>query len=173
MKATCASNYYSILYEQRFFELAFVFLPIKLPIDKIDMYAHIFLEFFTIALDMFLLRILCFFRTASVVDSYFLREKYHYRRRRQFARRDGKEEPKRMRKRKEDLENQVICASKQEFLVKLSIQFPCFLVRCSVFLSCRSCENLSSAKGILLIHSLNVLELICIGKTSCVWKEMH
>jgi len=126
---------------------------------------------FSIILEMF--SRIVFFRTASVVDSYFLRGKYHYRRRRKFARRDGKEEPKRMRKRKEDLENQVICASKQEFLVKLSIQFPCFLVRCSVFFSCRSCENLSSAKGIVLIHSLNVLELICIGKTSYVWKEMH
>jgi hypothetical protein len=76
-----------------------------------------------------------------------------------------------MRKRKEDLENQVICAPKQEFLVKLSIQFPCFLVKYSVFLSCRFCERfLLRRNGIRLIHSLNVLELIRI-KTPLLAEE--
>lgn len=147
MKATCASNYV-LFHLVWIIYLAGLLIDIIFPIDKIIIRAQYpFPILFIIILEMFSSHII-FFRTASVVDSYpFLRRKYHYRRRRGSSReKTGKEEPKRMRKRKEDLENQVICAPKQEFLVKLSIQFPCFLVRYSVFLSCRFSENLSSAE---------------------------
>lgn len=77
------------------------------------------------------------FPAASDVASYlFLCRNSHYR---------GRDATSRKRKRggkknaqtEERSRNQVICAPKQEFLVKLSIRFPCFLVKHSVFLSCR------------------------------------
>lgn len=111
---------------------------------------------------------------ASDVASYlFLCRNSHYRGRDATSRK-RKSGAKKNAQTEERSRNQVICAPKQEFLVKLSIQFPCFLVKYSVFLSCRFTGDprAQQKRRIRLIHSLNVLELIRIKKNrSAEWRN--